>query len=227
MRDEEKNGDQKARAAYVSYRSFESFLDYLHKHGFVPSKLDSTAWPKNFSGGTISHLRVALRFLGLVGESEIPTQKLRDLVERWPDNSQPVLREIFDESYGEFIRDLNLSEATLGQLNEALGARGDVGKKIVSFFIALSRSAGVPLNPLLEKAGRARRGRPLKSETPRQRPRRRERSFEDTDDVTPGDTDWLLQIPPPNPEWPEPALQEYLELVKAWKKLRNAIAHDM
>lgn len=145
--------------AYLSYSSWLKLLEGLEK--YLPPRFDSSYWDGlKFSGSTRFTARSALVFLGLIDSDNKPTQELQALVDSKEDERRDHLKSIILQAYRHVIRDLNLERATTGQLEEFFrkaGAKGDVGEKSISFFLALSNDAGLRLSPPLEQKTRGSR----------------------------------------------------------------------
>ncbi|MFH0846604.1 MAG: hypothetical protein V1894_00900, partial [Chloroflexota bacterium] len=62
---------------YISYRTFHNFISEL-QHG-VPSRIDRSFWGDKYSGSSGTQLVGALRFLGLIDTSNVPSPRLRQL----------------------------------------------------------------------------------------------------------------------------------------------------
>ncbi len=144
---------QKRTPAYAPYESFNRLLGRLKEALPLPKPLDSSFWARmKFSGSMTSALRSTMVYLGLLTSDGMPSQELEGLLGGDIKERRVVLRRIFEKVYEPILTKLDLERATSGQLRaefKALGADGEVGKKAVSFFLAIAREAGVQLHPHL------------------------------------------------------------------------------
>lgn len=143
---------------YVSYRTFRNFIERLQQG--IPARFDRSFWGETLSGSTGTHLIASLRFLGLIDASDFPTERLRRLVTTKAGERASLLRVIAIDAYS-FLNEgaFDLSTATYAQLQEVFRDRfqptGDVARKCIKFFVALTIDAGVPLSPHITKRFRA------------------------------------------------------------------------
>lgn len=145
---------------YVSYRTWQRLLtDLRDLKGSLPNRIDRSLYDSlGFSGTQIATLRVTLRFFGLVNVNDAPTEKLRALLR----SDKEVLKRIVQEAYGQLFEELDVRTATPGQLQdyfEKAGARGDIVRKCVSFFLAIASECGIELSPSLLKRPKSGMGR--------------------------------------------------------------------
>jgi len=104
----------------------------------------------------------ALRFLGLIDNSAIPTVRLKQLASARGSQRSDILRQIGHTAF-EFISDKSLDPqvVTYAQLKETFygiyGVTGDVGRKCIKFFISLESDAGIILSPYILKRFRTPR----------------------------------------------------------------------
>ncbi len=140
---------------YASYSSWVRLLDALA--GSLPLTLDESYLDGlGFSDSSIKPLRSALRYLGLVGRDDRPTEKLDRLVEALHSGGAvriDALKQMILQAYGPlFSPDFDLKSATTDQLRVffgSLGAQGQIQQKCSSFFLNLARDAGLELPPQL------------------------------------------------------------------------------
>ena len=71
-----KDKGRKRLPPYVSYRTFQNFIDGLQQEG-IPARIDRSYWSDRLSGSTGIQLMSALRFLGLIDADGTPTNRLR------------------------------------------------------------------------------------------------------------------------------------------------------
>ena len=131
---------------YVSYKTWNTFLERAKGHLPLPQRMDSSFWSRlPFSGSNQSALKGALVFLGLVGEDDRPGAELEQLIQAQGADRQVLLRRTLTRSYGQLLGQVDLSRATHGQLRDyfrSVGAEGQVGQKCTVFFLSLAREAG-------------------------------------------------------------------------------------
>ncbi len=170
--------NQERLPPYVSYKTWSKLIDGLVT--FLPDVIDSSYYAGLlFSGSSAKKLRTALRYLGLISNSNVPSPQLQSLVRALRGEGQEikanVLRGILKNAYPSlFTEDFNVKRVTLGQLEERfgrLGVRGDMQRHCISFFLHLSADAEIELSPHL--AGRSRLGIGRKSIVLKSRERRR------------------------------------------------------
>jgi hypothetical protein len=146
--------DKKTLPPYVSYRTFRNFVDGLETG--IPDRIDRSYWGDRYSGSSGTQLMTALRFLGLVDGTGIPTTRMRQLVSAKGAQRSEVLKQIGHTAF-DFLseRSLDPRGATYSQLEEAFyntyQVTGDVARKCIKFFISLENDAGVLLSPFIMK----------------------------------------------------------------------------
>ena len=148
----------KPTAAYVSFSSFLTLLDFLKEQPTVPKALDRSLWEAKFSGSTGSRLLGSLRFLGLL-EGDRPTEKLERLVQADQDTRKELLKAIFRESYGEELID-DITSMTPRMVDEHIAAVGttEASKRhAVSFFVNGAKYMDLDIPATIRKRARMRR----------------------------------------------------------------------
>ena len=143
---------------YVSYRTFHNFIDRLQQR--LPSRIDRSYWGDILSGSTGTQLMAALRFLGLIDANGKPTEPLKPLVMARGEPRAQLLRGVTTQAYSFVLKSsIDIESATYAQLEEvfhnAFQLTGDVSRKCVKFFIALSGDAGLPISPFITRRTRA------------------------------------------------------------------------
>lgn len=139
---------------YVSYRTFHNFIEGMRQQ--MPARIDRSYWSSTLSGSTGTQLMAALRFLELIDANGRPTDQLKSLVSAKGEQRAIVLKEIATGAFGfVFQGTFDPQNATYAQLEEvfyeAFQCTGEVARKCIKFFIALSGDAGVPLSPFITK----------------------------------------------------------------------------
>lgn len=140
---------------YASYSSWVRLLDGLV--GSLPSALDETYFAsQGFSPYSIKPLRSALRFLDLVERDDRPTKRLELLVEALREGGttrMEAVREMVSQSYRPFFStEYDLKSVSVDELRSyfgTMGAQGQIQQKCCSFFLNLTRDAGLELPPQL------------------------------------------------------------------------------
>jgi hypothetical protein len=153
---------------YVSFKTVKTLIQELDEHG-IPARLDRSVLTR-FSGTVRTQLMTALRFLGLINDEGIPTDRLAMLVGHYGDGAwPPALRDVLVSAYRPLFQ-LDLINATPSQFVEKFKASypgtDAVQDKSRSFFLAAATEAGIPISQRILK-GRKPRGtsaaRPRKS----------------------------------------------------------------
>ena len=139
---------------YVSYRTFCNFIEGMRQQ--MPARIDRSYWSSTLSGSTGTQIMVAFRFLGLIDTSGRPTAQLKSLVSAKGEQRTMLLKDIATGTFGfVFQGSLDPQNATYAQLEEVFHetyqCTGDVARKCIKFFIALSNDAGIPLSPFITK----------------------------------------------------------------------------
>ena len=146
---------------YVSYLTFDNFLNWLKEMKIVPSQIDRSLWSSKFSGSNGSQLMSGLRFLGLL-DDESPTTGLEPLAMADDATRKDLLRAILEQAYGEgLIKDL--PRMTPGLLDKKLGELGTTNpthRKAVSFFVNASKAVGLTIPAQIAKKARNKQPSP-------------------------------------------------------------------
>ncbi len=146
--------NQEPLPPYVAYSTLKKLLKDLSHD--VPSRFDSSYYDSlKLSGSTRSALKNALVYLGLSTRDGYPTDTLHQLLKTDGEARKSTLQVITKQSYGSLFSKLNMDRATPTQLKEHfknLGMSKDIGRKCMSFFLALSDDSGMHLSPLLKQS---------------------------------------------------------------------------
>jgi len=146
---------------YVAYTTLKKLLRDLSDN--VPSRLDSSYYDNlKLSGSTRSALKNALVYLGLSDTKGYPTESLHELIKTEGAARKSMLKVITRNSYGNLFTRLDVERATPAQLKEHfknLGMSKDIGRKCMSFFLALSDDSGMHLSSTLKQAIPGTRGK--------------------------------------------------------------------
>ncbi|MBI4285102.1 MAG: DUF5343 domain-containing protein [Chloroflexi bacterium] len=144
---------------YVSYSTFQAFLADLNRG--VPNRIDRSSLPGR-SGGIVTQLVGALRYLDLADNNGTPSNRLRQLASARGPQRGEILKQVATEAYDFLFQgDFNLQAATPDQLDEVFQStyplRGDVTRKCVKFFKELANDAGIALSPFLTREPKSSR----------------------------------------------------------------------
>jgi hypothetical protein len=152
-------------AAYLPFRTFMTAIESF-EHG-IPKQIDRTIW-RSQSGIVQGQIMIALRFLGLVDDTDKPTVALHRFVDG-KNNRPELVRALLHHAYRDLV-DRDLTKMTPKMLDEAMeqySVTGDTKKKAVRFFLQAAKFAEMPMHPLLL-------GQTRNSSGPRRRRRTRE-----------------------------------------------------
>jgi hypothetical protein len=141
---------------YISYRTFQHFIEMLEQESVLPSRIDRSYWGDKFSGSVGTQLIGALHFLGLIGNDSAPTLHLKELVQRRGSQRNEVLKQITVDSYVFVLgKDFDGQKATHQQMEELLHKNfqltDDVARKCIKFFVSLATEADVKVSPFILK----------------------------------------------------------------------------
>jgi hypothetical protein len=134
--------------AYCAWRTVRSFVQDLHEHG-VPTRIDRTVLSK-MSGTVATQLLTALKFLGLIDQSGLPTARLSELTTAFgTDQWQLAVAKLVRESYAPLF-ELDLSSATPGHFSEtfrkAYPGTDAVHQKSATFFLYAAKEGGITIS---------------------------------------------------------------------------------
>jgi len=143
--------DKGPRPPYVTYATWVRVLEDVRER--KPTQLDGSYFRElGLSDSTGVTVKQALWFLGLIEGEGMPTENLLELAASEGDDRKRLIRQILDQAYGPIIGEVDLEHATMGHLLDLFkraGAEGNVGHKCVTFFLALSKDAGMTLSSSL------------------------------------------------------------------------------
>jgi hypothetical protein len=150
-----KDKGRKRLPPYVSYRTFQNFIEGLQQEG-IPARIDRSYWSDRLSGSTGIQLMSALRFLRLIDADGTPTNQLRLLASTRGIPRAEILKEVTTEAFSFLLQgSFDLQSSTYAQLQEAFHNTFDltdgVSRKCVKFFVELASAAGMPLSPFISK----------------------------------------------------------------------------
>lgn len=139
---------------YIAYKTLLTLIGDLNTHG-LPPLIDRSIMTR-FAGGVQGQLLVAMRVLGLIGETNKPTATLAQLVDSYgTPHFKPIMRGVIEVTYP-YVFALDLTNATPGMFakafSEALDAKEDVLRKCRTFFLNAARDVGIEIGARIEKA---------------------------------------------------------------------------
>jgi hypothetical protein len=138
---------KKAPAVYLPFKTFMSSLDSLEQG--LPKRLDRTVW-RSQSGIVQGQIMMALRFFGLLTDTDEPTAALHRLVEA-PDRRKEHISALLLHSYHDIL-EADLTKMSPRMLEELMGqynVSGDTRRKAVAFFLRAAKYVELPMHPLL------------------------------------------------------------------------------
>lgn len=211
--------NRKRLPPYISYRTFHNFIDGLQQ--VIPARIDRSYWGDRLSGSTGTQLMAALRFLGLIDTSGMPTSRLRLLVAARGDRKAEILKEIASEAFGFLLKGpIDPETATYAQLEEGFHRTfelsGDVSRKCIKFFVALANDAEIPLSPFIAKKVRSiHSGTGTKAVAKRQVRTKQDllvpQTFEEIPDQISWDKMLLTKFPTFDPTWSDEVKLKWFE----------------
>ncbi len=204
---------------YLSYRAWQKLLGELRTNN-LPSRFDSSYFENlKITKSHRSMVRGALLFLDLMTSDGRPTPKLHQLVKSEGEARRAILADVVRSAYAPLFTDKNMdvSRATRAQIKEyfdSQGASGDIGRKCLTFFCAVSKEANIALSPHLRKPAARNKKRQVRGDdTSEQKSGRGAR--------TDGGSTWdklLEKFPSFNPEWPDEVKIKWFDAFKYLKK---------
>ena len=154
---------------YLTYSTWLKLLGSIEE--YLPPQFDKSYWDGlKFSGSTRTTAKGTLVFLRLIDSDNKPTDKFQRLADCKENERRAELRTIIQEAYEPVLGNLNLERATAEKLEQCFrdcGAKGNIGDKCISFFLAVAKDAGIALSPPLE--AKSRLGRAPKTAITRKR----------------------------------------------------------
>jgi len=217
VQNRQKKSTEERLPPYVSHRAWQRFLGELSKH--TPSRFDSSYFDAlKMTKSTRSMLQGSLLFFDLMSPDGYPTEKLHQLVKLEGEARRAALAETIKGGYGPLFTKLDLTCATQGEIKEyfrSRGASGDIGRKCISFFVAISTEANITLSPHLKKSTPRIKGRKTVS-VDLTKPKGTKMVN------TGGSIDWekmlLEKFPNFNPEWPDDIKKKWFDAFRFLKR---------
>jgi hypothetical protein len=150
------NEVKKRLPPYISYRTFQHFIEMLEQENVLPSRIDRSYWGDKFSGSVGTQLIAALRYLNLIDNNNIPTLHLKEIVQYRGSQRKEVLKQITTNSYVFVLgKDFDGQKATRQQMEELFQKNfqlaDDVTRKCIKFFMSLADEADVKVSPFILK----------------------------------------------------------------------------
>ena len=152
---------KKAAPPYVAYKTLKNFLERFKQA--LPSRIDRGLMG-SMSGAAQSQVVTAMRYLGMISESGLPTQLMRRYVTGEEAESKAALMEMLMAAYPFIFEtvdsdEFHISSATSQQLREVLEANttatGETLDRCIAFVKDAALDAGFKVSPyILQKKGR-------------------------------------------------------------------------
>jgi len=202
---------------YLSYRVWQRLINDLSAEN-TPSHFDSSYFDElKMTKSCRSMLKGTLRFLDLMDTDGKPTPRLHELVKSDGEARREALAEMVRNAYGPLFTEVVVERVTQAEMKKYFarqGASGDIGRKCLSFFCAISADANIPLSPHLRKSAPKVRGK--KSAIGEVLKQRVSKSADSSG------VDWdrmlLEKFPNFNPEWSEELKKKWFDAFKFLKK---------
>lgn len=147
----ESQSEVRSTPPYLPYKTVINSLEVFETHG-LPPQIDRGIW-KTQPGGTQGLILAAYKFLGLVHDSGLPTDRLGILVKDKlgrPAQVEKMLR----AAYPEILSKHELSKMTVKMLEDefekAYSVQGETKRKGITFFLQAAKGAQIPLSGFLE-----------------------------------------------------------------------------
>ena len=135
--------------AYISYSYFIKFHNDL-RETHVPDQIDRSVMTKA-SGSLQSAMMVSLRFLGFIGDDNVPTDVMKKYTQAADDERGPILKKVMTEAYSFVLANgFNLERATTQMVADKFreqGVSGSTASKAIAFFLSAARDAGIAVSP--------------------------------------------------------------------------------
>lgn len=204
-------GDKRLTPPYIPYKTFANFLE-KQKIG-LPSRIDRSVMPTS-SGDVKVKLLATLLYLDLIDVDGTPKGRFSELVRSDGENKKKILKDIITASYPFlFDGEIDLTRTTSSHLQEVFetggGVSGGTTRKCISFFIAISKEAGIELSPHIKIRGSSSRSVPRKINSEKNiRLKSADIQLEEKTFKTQADTqNWTQQLlskfPSFDPAWPD------------------------
>jgi hypothetical protein len=150
------NDLKKRLPPYISYRTFQHFIEMLEGEAVLPSRIDRSYWGDKYSGSVGTQLVGALHFLGLLDGDNVPTLHLKELVQRRGSQRKEVLKQVTTDAFVFVLgKDFDGQKATHAQMQELLHKNfqltDDVARKCIKFFVSIATEADVKVSPFILK----------------------------------------------------------------------------
>ena len=134
----------------VPLKTFKNFVARMNATA-LPSHVDNSILT-GMAGSTRTHLKSALRFLGLTDTKDKVESSLSELVKSWgTDGWKNVLATSVEQSYAEVVGSVDLTSGTTKQLQTAFrtysGLDGAALSKAMRFYLAALKEAEIPHSP--------------------------------------------------------------------------------
>jgi hypothetical protein len=134
---------------FLSFTTLANFLDQF-VDSTVPSHIDKSIFPSSMSGGNQVYLQSALKYLGLVSDSNVPQPEFHALVAANEEDRARIWNEILHREYAFLLKDIEIDRATtrivVDRFKE-VGMGGDTIRKAMTFFLHAAKAAKMTVSP--------------------------------------------------------------------------------
>jgi len=126
-----------------SFTTLVNFLDGF-KDGSVPSHIDKSVYPSTMSFSNKAVMPGALKFLGLISESNVPEPIFHELVKADEAGKVELWRQIISDKYQFLFEGLDIKKTTTAVVMDRFKAQnisGDTVRKAITFFLHAAKVA--------------------------------------------------------------------------------------
>jgi hypothetical protein len=185
---------EKKRAAppYVAYKTLKNFLERFNQG--IPGRIDRGLMG-SMSGAAQSQVTTALRYLGYISDTGIPTDIMRRYVSGDEEKRKTTLREVLASSYPYIFGDLaefDFSTATSSQLREEFEAKssatGETIGRCIGFLKDAAEDGGITLSPYITQKKARTPSSKKRIVTQKKEEKRNSDKVKDRQDLPPSDT---------------------------------------
>jgi hypothetical protein len=221
MKRQAKEDRHGALPPYVPYGTFRRFIQDMRKNfsSTLPRRLDASSITL-VSGALQWQIIHALRFLGMVDQTGLTTERFVRMAKAETAEFKQALHEALVSSYSPLLGNLDLAKATPREVRGKFvnsGATGETLRKCVAFFVAASKEAGLRVPPRIRPfAGSGRSGRKAVRSSPQEMtvadPDQSNSTQPANGNVPPDWHEWLKEkFPDFDPTWSNELKAKWLE----------------
>jgi hypothetical protein len=134
-------------------KGMQEFMEYVQDPVWKPSPIDVSLLKKMGNSKGKEDLTIkALRFLGIIDNTGVPTEEFDNLKKDY----QPTLRRLVQEKYSELLSLFPLTKIKQDKLVSYFGEPEETAEYQAKFFVWLCEQAGIELPNVEKKFHRAR-----------------------------------------------------------------------